>query len=217
MVLVLLQAEFCNREMDIPVIIDGESIPQHQDIEHGPGVGQTRAQPGPRSLTRLLQMAHPRQQRQPRLDHHPHVPPPALARLLMQWVPRRTVQALVRKHHHLISKVGDQVPEGVVSGVGGIVPGDAQAILVDQLGQLGAHDPALVGAPLAPNLQVGVVEPAVAGAGADARERKAQAQGDQLPRRPLSIGMFGDVTDHASDPHAQFDDKILGSHANLRL
>jgi hypothetical protein len=158
MVLVSLQREFRNREMDIPVIIDRQAIPEHQHVEQRHSIGQPRPQVAPRPMAHLLQPADRGQERQYRLHHHPHIPRAPRADLLVGWITRPAMKGTIRQDHHRVLEVGDQLLERVVGhGGSGIIPGHNQAIAVDHIGQLRAYDPAMVGQPLAADLLVGAI------------------------------------------------------------
>jgi hypothetical protein len=76
MVLVSLQTELGNREMDIPVRIDGKPVPLHQNLEAGHREGPPRPPLGPGPLADLPEPAAGGAQRQHRFHQHPPVPRP---------------------------------------------------------------------------------------------------------------------------------------------
>jgi len=158
MVLLPLQAKLRDREMDNPFSIDGEAIPLHQDVEQRQREAQPRVERGPGAVAHLFEVTHGREHRQHRFDHHPHVLRAASAQLHVRRITRFGMKARVGQDDHLVAKLGNQRLEGVISDVGRrIIPGHNQAILIDEVGQLGSNDPAMVRQTLAANLPVGAV------------------------------------------------------------
>ena len=61
-----------------------------------------------------------------------------------------------------------------------------------------------------------IAQPAIERPRASAFECKEDAQRDDLTGIQVGIRVLGHINHHAIDPNEQFNDKILGRHANLR-
>ena len=100
-------------------------------------------------------MTHPCQHRQNGLHDHSNVPRSSCTRFLIRRISLRAVEGAICQDHHLVFKVGNQVTKGSIRCIRRrIIPRHDQAILIDQGRQLGSNDPAMVGQPLAPDLQI---------------------------------------------------------------
>ncbi len=60
-----------------------------------------------------------------------------------------------------------------------------------------------------------IVQLAIEWSRTNAFARKEQAQRDDFARVEMGIRVLGHINHHAIDPNEQFNDKILGRHANL--
>lgn len=83
--------------------------------------------------------------RQDCLDHHAPVPGAALARFHVGWIARLRVEAGVGHDHHVFLNITDHAMERRVRHVRArIIPGHNHAIVVEDIDERGAHNPAMV-------------------------------------------------------------------------
>lgn len=131
--------------MDIPIGIDWEAVPLDENVKQRQGEAEARMERGPGVMADLLEPTHRREHGEHRFDHHTDVLRAASAQLHVRRIAGFGMKAGIRQDDHLIPKLGDQRLEGVIRDVGGsIVPRPDQAILVDDVGQLGPTNPAMV-------------------------------------------------------------------------
>lgn len=105
-------------------------------------------------MRELLEMANRREHRQDRLDQHSAVPLAALAHPQVLRMPVNLLKAFITEHDHLLSDAVDQMSElGAVVDIGeSQVPVDNEAEMIDQIANLGTHNPTPVRLTLPPDL-----------------------------------------------------------------
>lgn len=137
-----------------------DAVPVGQDIEQRHREGEPGVKAAPGAMARLFELTHRGQHRAHGFDDHPHVPRAALADLQVGRVAHLSVKARIAQDNHLIGKLRNQPVNGVVRHMrGGRIPRHNLAELIDDVDQLAANDPAMVGETFGPQLPIAAMFP----------------------------------------------------------
>src|SRR5579871_1039695 len=158
---VVLETELSDMEGNETLVVRSESMPPDTDVVGGHHEGESGAEELPHPMPRLLEMADISQHREHTLHHHPHVPGAVGTDLHVDRVARLGMKAGIGQHDHVhrdlgsvgVDKLLDQRMKDLVVGVGARgVPIHDPTPLIENVAELAAYDPTLVGETLATDL-----------------------------------------------------------------
>lgn len=133
MVLVL-EAEFSDRQMDKAIVIGLKAMPLHQDVKQSHRIPEMAFEIGPNSMRHFLEVTHGRQHRQHDFNQHAGIPLTSLAEFQVGGLPVLLVKAPIAEDQHVIGDTVDQpLKRRPVIDVGGIAsPAHDQTQVVEQ-------------------------------------------------------------------------------------
>jgi hypothetical protein len=122
-------------------------MPLNQDIEQGYGEAYFGLKTLPNLMAHMLEVTDVGQHRKYSLNQHTYIPLTALTQAQIGGMPIHLIEGGVRKDDHLVRHVVHQTLEGAaVIDVSRVArPANDQAEVIDQVTQLAAYDPAMVG------------------------------------------------------------------------
>jgi hypothetical protein len=146
-VLVELETELSDRERYEASLIRLKAVPLNQDVEQGHSETYFGFEVIPDFMPGTLEVADISQRREHGLDQHTDIPLATLTQAQVGGMPVDLLESGVRKDDYVVSHLIYQTLESAaildVSRVTG--PTEDEATVIDQVTQLAAHDPAMVG------------------------------------------------------------------------